>query len=59
MTIARLIETRNSAIVSCDAATTVREAIKLLAERRIGALPVLAAGKVAGIFSERDRKSVV
>ena len=54
MTIARLIETRNSAIVSCDAATTVREAIKLLAERRIGALPVLAAGKVAGIFSERD-----
>ena len=54
MTIARLIEGRNSAIVSCDAATTVREAIALLAERRIGALPVLAAGKVAGIFSERD-----
>lgn len=54
MTIARLIEGRNSAIVSCDAATTVREAIALLAKRRIGALPVLAAGKVAGIFSERD-----
>ena len=54
MTIARLIEARNSAIISCDAATTVREAIEMLAERRIGALPVLAAGKVAGIFSERD-----
>ena len=54
MTIARLIEGRNFAIVSCEAATTVREAVALLAERRIGALPVIAAGKVAGIFSERD-----
>ena len=54
MTIARLIESRNSNVISCSAATSVREAIDLLAERRIGALPVLAAGKVAGIFSERD-----
>jgi CBS domain-containing protein len=54
MTIARLIEHRNFAIVSCEAATTVRDAIALLAERRIGALPVLAAGEVCGIFSERD-----
>jgi hypothetical protein len=27
---------------------------RLLAEKRIGALPVLDEGKVAGIFSERD-----
>jgi CBS domain-containing protein len=54
MTIARLIEGRNFAIVSCEAATTVRDAIGMLAERRIGALPVLDAGKVTGIFSERD-----
>ena len=54
MTIARMIEGRNAAIVSCEAATTVRDAITLLAERRIGALPVLAAGEVCGIFSERD-----
>ena len=54
MTIARVIEGRNSAVFSCEAATSVREAIAMLAERRIGALPVMAKGKVAGIFSERD-----
>jgi CBS domain-containing protein len=54
MTIARLIERRNAAIVSCEAGTTVRDAIAMLAGRRIGALPVLAKGAVAGIFSERD-----
>ena len=54
MTIARLIEGRSGSIVSCEAATIVRDAIAMLAERRIGALPVLAAGAVAGIFSERD-----
>jgi CBS domain-containing protein len=54
MTIARLIEHRDSAVVSCEAHITVREAIALLAGRRIGALPVLAGGAVAGIFSERD-----
>lgn len=54
MTIGRLIEGRDTAIVTCDAAMTVREAVALLAGRRIGALPVLENGKVAGIFSERD-----
>ena len=54
MTIARLIEGQNGEVVACDAQTTVRDAVQLLAERRIGALPVYAGGKVAGIFSERD-----
>lgn len=54
MTIARLIEGRNIAVVTCDAASTVREAIAVLAERRIGAMPVLDKGKIAGVFSERD-----
>jgi CBS domain-containing protein len=54
MTIARLIEGRNTAIVTCDAGASVREAVALLAERRIGAMPVFEAGKLAGIFSERD-----
>jgi CBS domain-containing protein len=54
MTIGRLIEGRDAAIVTCDAAASVREAVALLAERRIGALPVLDNGAVAGIFSERD-----
>lgn len=54
MTIARLIEGRSTDVVSCDTATSVADAVKLLAEKRIGAVPVLAGGKVAGIFSERD-----
>lgn len=55
MTIARLIEGRNpSDIITCDAATTVRDAVALLAGRRIGAMPVVQDGAVAGIFSERD-----
>jgi CBS domain-containing protein len=54
MTIGRLIESRTTAIVSCQCDTTVRDAIAMLAERRIGALPVLKHGEVAGIFSERD-----
>lgn len=54
MTIARLIEKRAAAVVSCTAETTVREAVALLAERRIGAMPVLRDGAVTGIFSERD-----
>jgi CBS domain-containing protein len=54
MTIARIVAARDQQIVHCTAVETVREAAQLLAERRIGALPVLAKGKVAGIFSERD-----
>jgi CBS domain-containing protein len=38
--------------ISPDA--TVFEAIQKLAEKNIGAMPVLEKGKVVGIFSERD-----
>lgn len=54
MTIARLIEGRSGPIISIDVQTTVREAVALLAEKRIGALPVMQGGSIAGIFSERD-----
>ena len=55
MTIARIIASRSNAeIISCSADMTVREAIALLAEKRIGALPVTKDGAVIGIFSERD-----
>lgn len=54
MTIARIVAGRDQQIVHCTPQESVREAAQLLAERRIGALPVLARGKVAGIFSERD-----
>ena len=54
MTIARLMEGRSSEVFCCEATTTVRDAVTLLATRRIGALPVTVSGAVAGIFSERD-----
>ncbi len=54
MTIARLIEGRSPEIISCAASTSVGAAVALLAERRIGALPVLEGGQLVGIFSERD-----
>ena len=54
MTIARLIEGRSSEVISCDAAMRVGDAVKLLAENRIGAIPVFDKGRIAGIFSERD-----
>jgi CBS domain-containing protein len=49
-----ILEKKGSDVVSVDAGATVREAIGLLGERRIGALPVLDGGRVAGIMSERD-----
>ena len=54
MTIARLIEGRQGEIVSCDSTTSVADAVRLLAERRIGAVPVFSGGRIVGIFSERD-----
>jgi len=55
MDIARLIASRDpDQIVTCPAGATVRQAVELLAERRIGALPVMQGEQVAGIFSERD-----
>jgi CBS domain-containing protein len=53
MTIGRLIEGRDD-VQTCDVSTTVREATAILAQRRIGALPVTENGAIAGIFSERD-----
>ncbi|MEE4454227.1 CBS domain-containing protein [Novosphingobium resinovorum] len=53
MTIGRIIEGRD-AVVTCDVAMSVRDAAGILAERRIGAVPVMENGEIAGIFSERD-----
>ncbi len=54
MTIGRLLDRRQSAVVTCNADMIVADAIKLLAERRIGALPVVEGNTPIGIFSERD-----
>lgn len=53
MTVGRIIEGRD-AVLTCQVTTTVREATGILAERRIGALPVMDGDVLAGMFSERD-----
>ena len=55
MQIATIITDRaGSHIVSCSGDMLMRDAVAMLAERRIGAMPVIHEGQVAGIVSERD-----
>lgn len=54
MTIASILAGKSGEIVTITAAHSVKEALGLLAERRIGAVPVMDGAGVAGIFSERD-----
>ena len=55
MKIADIIAGRSATdIITIRADAPVREAVTMLAERRIGALPVLDGEQVVGIFSERD-----
>ena len=54
MTIAAILQNKGADVLSVRAETPVRDAVELLAERRIGALPVLRGDSVVGIMSERD-----
>lgn len=54
MTMAKVTGARDRTIVSCKTSATVEEAARILSEHRIGAMPVLEDGRLAGIFSERD-----
>ena len=54
MTIAAILSNKGRDVVSVTPDQTVAQAVALLAERRIGAVPVLDAGEVVGVFSERD-----
>jgi CBS domain-containing protein len=55
MTIGRLIAGRDGEVWACHAGDSVRDAVAMLAQRRIGALPVRNADEgVVGIISERD-----
>ncbi len=49
-----IADRRSSDVISCSVDGEVRDAVRLLASRRIGALPVMEGGRVVGIFSERD-----
>ena len=53
-TIGTLLHHKGSAVWTIPAGATVFEAIELLAEKNIGALPVMDGARLIGIFSERD-----
>ncbi|HKX23373.1 MAG TPA: CBS domain-containing protein [Rhizorhapis sp.] len=54
MTIAAILQDKGTEVVQVGSGETVRSVIALLAERRIGCVPVIDGGKVVGMFSERD-----
>ena len=54
MTIAAILQNKGAEVLTVDVQMSVRDAVDLLAERRIGALPVVKDGSIAGIMSERD-----
>ena len=54
MTIAAILERKGREVLSLAADASVRDAVALLAERRIGAVPVIEGDSVAGVLSERD-----
>jgi CBS domain-containing protein len=54
MTIAAILGRKGDRVVSIDSGASVRDAVRCLSENRIGALPVVRDGAVAGILSERD-----
>jgi CBS domain-containing protein len=53
-TVSALLHHKGSEVWSVPPETTVYEAIKLMAEKNIGALLVMSGEKLVGVFSERD-----
>jgi CBS domain-containing protein len=54
MTIASVLRGKGSAVETIHGNATVDDAVHRLGEKRIGALPVVEDGRIAGIMSERD-----
>ena len=54
MTIAMVLQGKGSAIETIAGDAPLFDAVRRLGEKRIGALPVVEDGRIAGIMSERD-----
>ncbi|MBA3525964.1 MAG: CBS domain-containing protein [Pseudomonadota bacterium] len=54
MTIQAILADKGRDVATVTQEQTVSDAVAILGERRIGALPVVEGGEIAGIMSERD-----
>src|SRR5689334_13724065 len=54
MTIASVLRDKGSSVETIAADATLFDAVQRLGAKRIGALPVVEAGRITGIISERD-----
>jgi CBS domain-containing protein len=54
MTVSAILDTKGRQIQSVEPETTLSAAIRILAERKIGAVLVMSKGRIEGILSERD-----
>ena len=54
MTIGAILHGRTGAVISARKEDNVRAVVDLLAQHRIGAVPVMENDAIVGIFSERD-----
>ncbi|MDE2291577.1 MAG: CBS domain-containing protein [Elusimicrobia bacterium] len=52
--VAQVLDAKGTDVVSVDPDSTVFDAIRLMAERGIGAVLVLSGSRLVGILSERD-----
>ncbi len=54
MNVQMILGDKGTEVATISAQATVGDAVRLLGERRIGALPVVDGDEIAGIMSERD-----
>lgn len=54
MSLAQLLANKQQTIICCQLTDSCEDAARLLANNRIGAMPVLDGTDIVGIFSERD-----
>ncbi|RJQ40400.1 MAG: CBS domain-containing protein [Anaerolineaceae bacterium] len=53
-TVSDILKSKGNAVYSITPNNTVLDALKIMAEKGIGAILVMEGGEVCGIFSERD-----
>lgn len=53
-TVASILKNKSSEVIFVSSDTTVLDAIRLMSDKNIGAVPVVDGLQLSGIFSERD-----